>query len=196
MKTYVTRINRTAAPNTAASLPETRNPSKETLTSVDSRHALIRSSTMILSRQSTGWAARVAASLLYDIYIFQRAVRIASDARHAKNTATRDRVCADSMGLNDSGSRDGGMALLIVVSVASKFIPIANRDGSIRQPNVLTLSCKSRLTCEPRKAARRLPRPTRSGRSELAADVPRACSSSRPRRLGRRADGPAAFVSL
>src|ERR1043165_9360843 len=29
-----------------------------------------------------------------------------------------------------------------------------------------------------------------------AADVTRACSSSRPRRLGRRANGPAAFVSL
>src|SRR5690349_7934429 len=35
------------------------------------------------------------------------------------------------------------------------------------RPNVLTLSCKSRLPCLPRKAARRLPRLTRSGRSEL-----------------------------
>jgi len=34
-------------------------------------------------------------------------------------------------------------------------------------PNVLTLSCKSRLTCLLRRAARRLPRPTPSGRSEL-----------------------------
>src|ERR1043165_1134482 len=34
-------------------------------------------------------------------------------------------------------------------------------------PNVLTLSCKNRLPCLPREAARRLPRPTRSGRSEL-----------------------------
>src|ERR1043165_4500244 len=55
-------------------------------------------------------------------------------------------------------------------------------------PNVLTLSCKNRLMCLPREAARRLPRPTRSGRSELAADVTRACSSRRPRRL---AAGPA-----
>jgi hypothetical protein len=62
--------------------------------------------------------------------------------------------------------------------------------------NVLTLSCKSRLTRLSLGAARRLPRPTRSGRSELAADVPRACSWSRPRRLRRRANGPAAFVSL
>jgi hypothetical protein len=41
---------------------------------------------------------------------------------------------------------------------------------SLRQlgaPNVLTLSCKNRLTCAPREAAGRLPRPTRSGRSEL-----------------------------
>ena len=34
-------------------------------------------------------------------------------------------------------------------------------------PNAITLSCKNRLPCLPRKAARRLPRPTRSGRSEL-----------------------------
>jgi len=37
----------------------------------------------------------------------------------------------------------------------------------LRPHNVLTLSCKNRLTCERREAARRLPRPTRSGRSEL-----------------------------
>jgi|ERR1043165_441995 hypothetical protein len=37
----------------------------------------------------------------------------------------------------------------------------------LRPPNVLTLSCKSRLTRLPREAARRLPRLTRSGRSEL-----------------------------
>ena len=33
--------------------------------------------------------------------------------------------------------------------------------------NVLTLSCKSRLTCLPREAARRLPRLTRSGGSDV-----------------------------
>src|ERR1043165_8077324 len=33
--------------------------------------------------------------------------------------------------------------------------------------NVLTLSCKNRLKCLPRKAARLLPRQTRSGGSEL-----------------------------
>src|ERR1043165_4675304 len=33
--------------------------------------------------------------------------------------------------------------------------------------NVLTLSCKNRLTCMAREAARRLPRLTRSDRSEL-----------------------------
>src|ERR1043165_2721285 len=71
-----------------------------------------------------------------------------------------------------------------------------SQSRSCDRPNVLTLSCKNRLTCLPREAARRLPRPTRSGTSELAADVPRACSSSRPRRLGRRASGPAGFVSL
>src|ERR1041384_4956066 len=49
--------------------------------------------------------------------------------------------------------------------------------------NVLTLSCKTRLTCLPREAARRLPRLTRSGRSELPAGVTRAGSSRRPRRL-------------
>ena len=52
----------------------------------------------------------------------------------------------------------------------------------LRPPNVLTLSCKNRLTCVTHEAARRLPRLT-SGRSELAADVTRACSSRRPRRL-------------
>jgi len=34
-------------------------------------------------------------------------------------------------------------------------------------PNVLTLSCKNRLKCLSRGAARRLPRLTRSGGSEL-----------------------------
>jgi len=60
---------------------------------------------------------------------------------------------------------------------------LLDAEPSARPPNVLTLSCKSRLTRLPQEAARRLPRPTRSGRSEMAADVPRACSSSRPRRL-------------
>src|ERR1043166_4938041 len=36
-----------------------------------------------------------------------------------------------------------------------------------RPPNVFTLSCKNRLTCLPREAARRLPRLTRNGKSEL-----------------------------
>jgi hypothetical protein len=40
-------------------------------------------------------------------------------------------------------------------------------DGNSRPANVLTLSCKSRLTCRPREAARRLPRPERSGTSEM-----------------------------
>jgi len=35
------------------------------------------------------------------------------------------------------------------------------------RPNVFTLSCKNRLPCMCREAARRLPRPTRSRRSEL-----------------------------
>ena len=56
-----------------------------------------------------------------------------------------------------------------------------------RQPNAITLSCKGRPPCRPLVAARRLPRLTRSGRSEVAADVTRACSWSRPRRLRRRA---------
>src|ERR1043165_5070619 len=43
--------------------------------------------------------------------------------------------------------------------------PIVHNSGG--PANVLTLSCKNRLTCLPRKAARRLPRPTRSGRSGL-----------------------------
>src|ERR1051325_6680368 len=60
-----------------------------------------------------------------------------------------------------------------------------NSAGSVLrfvQPhNVITLSCKSRLPRRPQLAARRLPRLTRSGRSELAADVTRACSWSRPK---------------
>src|ERR1051325_5885121 len=39
------------------------------------------------------------------------------------------------------------------------------------------------------EAARRLPRLTRSGRSELAVDVTRACSWSRPSRLAARPTG-------
>src|ERR1043165_363823 len=40
-------------------------------------------------------------------------------------------------------------------------------NGSAGRPNVLTLSCKNRLTRMAKKAALRLPRPTRSSRSEL-----------------------------
>src|ERR1043165_9465142 len=44
---------------------------------------------------------------------------------------------------------------------------VAYGPPTFRRANVLTLSCKNRLTCLPRKAARRLPRPTRSGRGAL-----------------------------
>src|ERR1043165_1972577 len=55
--------------------------------------------------------------------------------------------------------------------------------------NVLPLSCKSRLKCLPREAARRLPRPTPQGQERTAAGVTRACSSKPPQ--GGFAAGPA-----
>jgi hypothetical protein len=59
------------------------------------------------------------------------------------------------------------------------------------RPNVLTLSCKPPHVPTSR-AARRLPRlTTTSAEANAAAVTP--CSSSRPRRLGRRANGPAAW---
>jgi len=61
--------------------------------------------------------------------------------------------------------------------------------------NVITLSCKNRLTCLPRKVARRLPRLTTEWQERDAAGVTRACSSSR-RGGSPPASGPAGFVSL
>jgi hypothetical protein len=58
----------------------------------------------------------------------------------------------------------------------------------LRPPNVLTLSCKSRLTCLPQEAARRLPRLTPEWQERTAADVTHACSSKPPQ--GGFAAGP------
>src|ERR1051325_11242915 len=44
---------------------------------------------------------------------------------------------------------------------------IITGPGVFGRANAITLSCKNRLTCLAQEAARRLPRPTRSGRSEL-----------------------------
>jgi len=72
------------------------------------------------------------------------------------------------------------MGVAVAPLILRRFAP---QDKLVRPANVLTLSCKSRLTCLPQEAARRLPRLTREWQERTAADVPRACSSSRPRRL-------------
>jgi len=61
-------------------------------------------------------------------------------------------------------------------------------EGYAHPPNAITLSCKAALhACL--RAARRLPRRTRSGRSEVAADVP-------PRAVGAAQGGSAAEPTL
>jgi len=63
------------------------------------------------------------------------------------------------------------------------LIALVFSRSSCGRPNVLTLSCKNRLKCLTKGAARRLPRLTLEWQERTAADVTRACSSSRPRRL-------------
>src|ERR1041384_1065283 len=62
-----------------------------------------------------------------------------------------------------------GAARINVAALLLITVPTPDGRGALAhgRANVLTLSCKTRLTCLPRKAARRLPRLTRSGRSEL-----------------------------
>jgi len=71
-----------------------------------------------------------------------------------------------------------------------------SRQSILRPHNVLTLSCKNRLTCLPQEAARRLPRLNATAGANCSRRDARVQFEAAPRRLRRRASGPAVFVSL
>ena len=74
------------------------------------------------------------------------------------------RDCVKARGQGTTYSIRAVSSLMRRESRSKSLLIVAHSRG---RPNVLTLSCKSRPPRRPRKAARRLPRPTRSGRSEL-----------------------------
>src|ERR1051326_5918131 len=69
--------------------------------------------------------------------------------------------------INVDKDRQGWRTFGLAYKEWSMFLRRRSCDDGVDPPNVLTLSCKHRLTCLPREAARRLPRLTRSGGSEL-----------------------------
>ena len=83
----------------------------------------------------------------------------------------------------------------IIRAILSAGSDTTGAASSARVGLTPTLSCKSRLTRLPHRGMVAAATDERFGGSEVRLPCRRAVAS-RPRRLGRRASGPAAFVSL